>query len=258
MEPAEESPEGMDGAHTDEPQETVGSDYAGLGYSAEDLDNEPDTSQWIDRDTEDSFEHVVTGNAGRLVELQDSLTTSAGQTKPALRHDMSATEVRGTPSQPNRAAVSRRFFEGYVTVGGLRALTLIDTGTDTEMVSSAFAKVVGLKTFVLDTPVGLQMACVGSRSKINFGARASMAIGKQLLVKDKYFDVVNLERYDVILGLPFLWNAKAILDFSGEGKLTVFGTEFGLVSSEFAIPRTRQAGTDRKATTAAAMQLPRP
>ncbi|KZV91214.1 hypothetical protein EXIGLDRAFT_615939, partial [Exidia glandulosa HHB12029] len=158
---------------------------------------------------------------------------------------MSATEVKGTPVQPSRPAVARRFFEGYIDVGGVRALTLIDTGTDTDMVSAGFAKVVGLKTFALEKPVGLQMACVGSRSRINFGARTGISIGKRLLVKDKYFDVVNLERYDVIMGLPFLWTAKAVLDFSGEGTLELYGVKFDLRDSEFAVPTVVRAIRDR-------------
>ncbi|KZV87553.1 hypothetical protein EXIGLDRAFT_620526, partial [Exidia glandulosa HHB12029] len=163
--------------------------------------------------------------------------------------------VKGTPAQPNRGAVARRFFEGYVEIGGVRAFTLVDTGTDTDMVSSRFAKVVGLKSFVLEKPVRLQMACVGSQSRINHGARANVAIGKQLLIKEKYFDVVNLERYDAIVGLPFLWSAKAVLEFSGEGALTLYGVKFDLADSDFAVPRVLRAIKDKPEPTAAHGQI---
>ncbi|KZV83980.1 hypothetical protein EXIGLDRAFT_569313, partial [Exidia glandulosa HHB12029] len=114
------------------------------------------------------------------------------------------------------------------------AYTLIDTGTDTDMVSSEFAQAAKVKTFRLDAPVGLQMACIGSRSKINYGARADLAVGK-LLIKNKYLDIANIDRYDMILGVPFLWEAKAILNFADGGKLTIHGMDFTLVDSDFAV-----------------------
>jgi len=60
----------------------------------------------------------------------------------------------------------------------------------------------GLVTTKLDDPVGLQLACVGSKSTINYGATSTIIFGDKHI--EEYFDVANIDYYDVILGMPFL------------------------------------------------------
>ncbi|KZV92793.1 hypothetical protein EXIGLDRAFT_768623 [Exidia glandulosa HHB12029] len=93
-----------------------------------------------------------------------------------------------------------------------------------------------MRTFQLHRPVSLQMACVGSRSRIIFGARADVGIG-ELVVKDRYFDVANVDKYDAILGLPFLWATTATIRFQGAGILDINGQSFDLLESDFAVKR---------------------
>jgi len=50
---------------------------------------------------------------------------------------------------------------------------------------------------------------------INYGAHSSIAFGPKHV--DKYFDVANIDHYDVILGTPFLRRLGITLDFSGQG-----------------------------------------
>ena len=57
----------------------------------------------------------------------------------------------------------------------------------------------------------LQLGTVGSCSKINFGVFANFEISK---TKDNhYFDIVNIDRYDVILGTVFMRKHGITLDF---------------------------------------------
>ena len=70
------------------------------------------------------------------------------------------------------------------------------------MISPDFARATGVKTFELKRPIGLQLACVGSKSTINYGAHATIVFGNQSI--DEYFDVANIDYYDAILGTPFL------------------------------------------------------
>ncbi|EJD37930.1 hypothetical protein AURDEDRAFT_129203 [Auricularia subglabra TFB-10046 SS5] len=217
-------------------------EYALLEFDAGDLDMpDLDPSQWI---TPDEAESVRYGNMARIIDIGAQVLSSAAQTRPAgpkteTRFRSATHEMTGTEPQPKRARTSRRFFEGYIQIGDLKAHTLVDTGTDTEMISSEFAKVAGVKTFKLDSPVALQMACIGSRSRINFGARLDMQIGN-IVIRNKYCDVVNLDRYDLVLGLPFLWQTKAVLDFGGAGAMTIHGVKFDLLDSEFALKKDKE------------------
>jgi hypothetical protein len=59
-----------------------------------------------------------------------------------------------------------------------------------------------MKTFALEQPIALQLACVGSRSTINYGTHAIVKFGDRDI--EEYFNIMNIEYYDAILGTPFL------------------------------------------------------
>jgi len=83
------------------------------------------------------------------------------------------------------------------------------------MISPDCTRATGINTFKLEHPIGIQLACVGSKSMINYGAHSSIAFGPKRI--DEYFDVANIDHYDVILGTPFLRRLGITLDFSGQG-----------------------------------------
>lgn len=60
----------------------------------------------------------------------------------------------------------------------------------------------------------LQLGCVGSRSKINYGTRVPVNICG--IDSDTYFDLVNLDRYDCIIGTPFMNTHGVCLDFGNQ------------------------------------------
>ena len=65
-----------------------------------------------------------------------------------------------------------------------------------------FAFATKAKTFKLEEQVILQLGCVGSRSKISYGTHIPVNIDQ---FKDEvYFDLVNIDRYDCIIGTPFM------------------------------------------------------
>ena len=92
--------------------------------------------------------------------------------------------------------------EGYMRINSHKAHVLLDRGSTLDMVSANFATVHKLDMFQLKKPIKLQMATSGSGSVINYGAKAELQVGE--LKEQRYFDVVNLDRYHVILGTPFL------------------------------------------------------
>ena len=83
------------------------------------------------------------------------------------------------------------------------------------MISPDYVQATGIPTFKLKSPVRLQLACVGSKSTISYGARSSIVFGNKHI--EEYFNVVNINYYDVILGTPFLQRLGITLDFTGQG-----------------------------------------
>jgi hypothetical protein len=83
------------------------------------------------------------------------------------------------------------------------------------MISANFPSVHKLDLFQLKKPIKLQMATSGSCSVINFGAKAQITCGSYS--QTRYFDVVNLDRYQVMLGTPFLKQQNVMLNYTGSG-----------------------------------------
>ncbi|KAF8220594.1 hypothetical protein L208DRAFT_1333032 [Tricholoma matsutake] len=93
----------------------------------------------------------------------------------------------------------------------LEAFILLDSGCMSDSISPEFAMSANLKAHKLEEPVPLQLGTVGSRSKINFGLFTDFEIGE--IKNTHYFDVVNINRYDAILGTIFMRKHSIVLDF---------------------------------------------
>ena len=85
------------------------------------------------------------------------------------------------------------------------------------MISPDFTCATGIVTKKLENPVALQLACVGSKSTISYGAMTTIAFGNQHI--EEYFDVANIDYYDVILGTLFLRQLGITLDFASLGSI---------------------------------------
>ncbi|PBK78944.1 hypothetical protein ARMGADRAFT_871559, partial [Armillaria gallica] len=99
-----------------------------------------------------------------------------------------------------------------LNVNGLDALTLWDSGSTSTAMSPPFADVSKALVFRLTNPVVLQLGTVGSRSRINFGTKSNIV--SDGYTGPGYFDVVNIDKYDVIIGTPFMHEHGVVLDFN--------------------------------------------
>ena len=108
---------------------------------------------------------------------------------------------------------------GFWEINGTRAHCLLDSGCEGVMISPNYAWATGIKTFKLEQPIGLQLACVGSKSMIDYGAKSTILFGNKLV--KEYFNVANINHYNVILGTPFLWQLSITLDFTGQGSIRI-------------------------------------
>jgi RNase H-like domain found in reverse transcriptase/Integrase zinc binding domain/Reverse transcriptase (RNA-dependent DNA polymerase) len=99
-----------------------------------------------------------------------------------------------------------------VKVNSLEAYALLNTRSTTVSVTHDFAHVVSLDVQQLENPVVLQLGTVGSRSMINYGARTHIKFGS-ITEENTYVNVVNIDRYDMIIRTPFMWRHRFVLDF---------------------------------------------
>ena len=88
---------------------------------------------------------------------------------------------------------------------------MIDTGSTGNFISPAFVTVTHLSTFPLGQQLTLQLSCMGSCLRITHGVHAQLSIGA--FSAKIYFDIVNIDHYDCILGIPFLRQNTTVVDF---------------------------------------------
>ena len=91
---------------------------------------------------------------------------------------------------------------------------MLDTGSTGNFMSPTFAKVTGMNTFPLEQQLTLQLGCIGSQSKITHSGNGHIEIGNK--VSEICFNVANIDRYDCILGIPFLRERKVVLNFADQ------------------------------------------
>ena len=99
-----------------------------------------------------------------------------------------------------------------VSVNGQPARALLDSGSLGDFLSSTMADQLAVKREPLETPLSLQLAVQGSRSKVN--ARATVDLQYQTINETRTFDVVNLSNYDLILGTPWMYQHQVCIGFN--------------------------------------------
>lgn len=89
---------------------------------------------------------------------------------------------------------------------------LLDSGSLTDFISSTVVDQLKLPYSLLDKPMPLQLAVSGSRSTVK--ASTTVDLKYQDISRPRAFDIANLEAYDVILGMPFLFQHQVLLGFN--------------------------------------------
>jgi hypothetical protein len=125
---------------------------------------------------------------------------NAGQ--PAKQTTTVVCKSSASMMRPKRPASQIRALVAKMTINGLDAVVMFDTGSTSDAVSPKFARVANMKIHSLDVPMGIQLGCKGSKSKIVFSTSGPVRYGS--IVGTHYFDVVNVDRFDAIMGMGFM------------------------------------------------------
>ncbi|KAF9476570.1 hypothetical protein BDN70DRAFT_907599 [Pholiota conissans] len=100
---------------------------------------------------------------------------------------------------------------------------LLDSGSQSDFISTTLVDQLKLKINELEKPLTLQLAVAGSR-----------VIEYQTIKEERMLDVANLESYDVVLGLPFLVQHKLLVTIRSADTIPFEGDQAVLVASRTA------------------------
>ena len=102
-----------------------------------------------------------------------------------------------------------------VKINGLEAYALLDPDSTTVLVMHDFVHMAKLEVMQLENPVPLQLGMVGSCSMINFGTKTRLELGP-INDHDTYLDAINIDRYNMIVGTPFMHKHGLMLNFADD------------------------------------------
>lgn len=139
----------------------------------------------------------------------DSFTLELNGVEPSVQ-DTSFSSLQRNASTPRdfRRSIPEPLVV-IVNINNQPARALLDSGSLSDFISAKLVHQLRLKTFELAKPLPLQLAVQGSRAKINLGCKAP--ISYQSVKEQRYFDVINLLNYDLILGTPFLFQHRVTM-----------------------------------------------
>ncbi|KAF8761936.1 hypothetical protein RHS01_00156 [Rhizoctonia solani] len=98
---------------------------------------------------------------------------------------------------------------------GESVCVLLDSGCQTDIVSTTIVDQLRLPKVKLTKPLQVQLAMAGSRGTLHYGVKAR--IEYQGIDEYRDFNVGNLDNYDLILGTPFLFQHSVRLSFNPYG-----------------------------------------
>ena len=94
-------------------------------------------------------------------------------------------------------------------VNGQPAQALIDTGSLADFMSLTLVEQLQLECVMLEKLLTIKLAIQGSQLKVNFGVKVHFQY--QGMDYTCYFNVINLQSYDMILGTPFLYQHQVMV-----------------------------------------------
>ena len=138
-----------------------------------------------------------------------------------------------------------------VEINGHPARALIDTGLLADFMSANLAEQLNIPCIELAKPLTIQLAVQGSRSKVNYGTK--VLLHYQQVNSECYFDIINLQNYNLILGTPFLFQHQVMVGLNEShvvigscNPLPIKGTQVQVLESRAAEVLDEQIDTVRK------------
>jgi hypothetical protein len=97
-------------------------------------------------------------------------------------------------------------------VNGVATFTLFDSGSQVDAISLDFAWALQLDHFKLEQTVLLQLGTKGSHTTFSYKVEPAL-LYKGTSFGTRRIDVINIDRYDLLLGAPFFNHHGVVLDF---------------------------------------------
>ena len=140
-----------------------------------------------------------------------------GKTKEQLKANSSkewASNSNVKPAKPgldDAKPVNRQGLPAIIKINGVEAYTCWDSGSELDAISSDFTRAVGIKPTPKKNSLRIRLGTKGSESATSYESTPVLDFGNTKVIRS--LDVVNLDRWDVLLGNPFCNQYGVVLDY---------------------------------------------
>jgi len=110
-----------------------------------------------------------------------------------------------------KTPINRQGLPSLVKVNGVEAYTCWDTGSELDAISPDFTRATGIKPRPKEEALRIRLGTKGTSASTSYEVTPTLDFGKTKLKHD--VDVVNLDRWDLLLGNPFCNKHGVVLDF---------------------------------------------
>src|SRR5271156_1515115 len=119
--------------------------------------------------------------------------------------------IRFAHYSPNPTAADRLCPKAIIKIDGVEAYTCWDSGSELDAMSPDFTRAAGIDISPKDDTLKVRLGTKGSSSATSYLAKPMLEIGDSHF--KYYLDVLNLDRYNAILGSLFCNRHKVLVDF---------------------------------------------
>ena len=169
--------------------------------------SDEDMYSWNEIEYKTNYVHIISNEAVTEQQIQIASAMVDKLEEPVYDHRARIKE-RSRPLQKHN---DNQPISVFWEIGDVKAHCLVDSECKGIMISPSFIRAVKIKPFLLDKPIDIQLVVTGSKSIINYGANATIKYNEKEL--KEYFDIVNIDYNDAILGTLFLRKQKVVIDF---------------------------------------------
>ncbi|KAF5381313.1 hypothetical protein D9615_008285 [Tricholomella constricta] len=181
------------------------------GRPETEADNEDEGDEFVDMEVYENEYYARDDETERMFAMTEVIASEERNDKPPSRK-VKVRTGRDKIARPVVPIKDKECLVTYINVGGHEAWTLWDSGSTTTGLTPSFAQVADIRVFPLEDPLILQLGTKGSRATVNFGTTVEAVLPG---FKGKvYMDLANFDRYDVIIGTPFMRANNVVLDFN--------------------------------------------
>ncbi len=116
------------------------------------------------------------------------------------------------PGRSGKTRIQRQGLTALVKVNGIEAYTCWDSGSELDAISPDFTRATGVEPAAKESALRIRLGTKGSSATTSYEVSPTLDFGNTKFTHD--LDVVNLDRWDLLLGSPFCNKHGVVLNYN--------------------------------------------